>query len=145
MVHLSGLCTCGRQIHYPKWASYGHKWKCRNCGRVWVLSRTGEPLEQVSSKPPRPAIRPVAWLKKKAPGLFNGKVGFVVNWLLKSLLMFLLGVFVVLRLVLKCTLRFLEWASQRMIEKTVERSIKRDGVEVEDEDNDGSSFGCNRK
>ncbi len=41
--------------------------------------------------------------------------------------MFILYAFVAFKLVLGLTVTFIEWANGRMMEKTLERSIKRDG------------------
>jgi transposase-like protein len=53
MSHLAGNCDCGRSIHYPKHAQYGHKWRCHNCGKTWTLTTHGNPLHDRRSLPPR--------------------------------------------------------------------------------------------
>ncbi len=63
MPHLSGRCTCGRPIHFPKGAQDGDEWRCFRCHRVWVLCPNGElPLNTTKSQPPpeRPATVPAA-------------------------------------------------------------------------------------
>ena len=55
MSHLSGHCTCGRVIHYPKGSTYGSTWKCHNCGKTWHIARTGRPLHNHHSKAPNPS------------------------------------------------------------------------------------------
>lgn len=52
MSHLSGHCSCGRRIHFPKHSSYGASWRCHTCGRSWVIARHGEPLHTARSKAP---------------------------------------------------------------------------------------------
>ena len=52
MSHLSGRCTCGRIIHYPKGSTYGDSWTCRNCGKTWYISHEGDPLHNRRSKAP---------------------------------------------------------------------------------------------
>ena len=52
MSHLSGHCSCGRRIHFPKHSSYGSSWRCRTCGQSWVIARHGQPLHNARSKAP---------------------------------------------------------------------------------------------
>ena len=52
MPHLAGKCDCGRNIHFPKTATLGYQWKCRQCGKVWILSNQGKPLHNQRSKAP---------------------------------------------------------------------------------------------
>lgn len=52
MSHLSGRCTCGRIIHYPKGSTYGDSWTCHNCGKTWYISHEGDPLHNRRSKAP---------------------------------------------------------------------------------------------
>jgi hypothetical protein len=52
MSHLSGHCSCGRRIHFPKHSSYGSSWRCRKCGQSWVIARHGQPLHNARSKAP---------------------------------------------------------------------------------------------
>ena len=58
MTHLSGHCTCGRRLHYPKNATMGSTWTCWKCGKTWTLSTHGDPLRQRGSKPPRKPEKP---------------------------------------------------------------------------------------
>lgn len=53
MPHSSGKCDCGRTIHFPKNASLGYEWICKKCGKSWVLSNHGQPLNTVGSKAPK--------------------------------------------------------------------------------------------
>lgn len=50
--HLSGHCSCGQRIHFPKYFSYGASWNCGKCGRSWVIARHGQPLHTARSKAP---------------------------------------------------------------------------------------------
>ena len=50
MSHLSGHCSCGRLIHFPKRSSYGASWRCRKCNRSWVIAHQGRPLHTARSK-----------------------------------------------------------------------------------------------
>ena len=52
MSHLSGHCSCGRRINFPKHSSYGSSWRCHKCGRSWVIARQGQPLHNARSKAP---------------------------------------------------------------------------------------------
>jgi hypothetical protein len=52
MSHLSGHCSCGRRIHFPKQSSYGASWRCRECNRSWVIAHHGRPLHTARSKAP---------------------------------------------------------------------------------------------
>lgn len=52
MSHLSGHCSCGRRIHFPKHSSLGASWRCHKCGRSWVIARHGQPLHTARSKAP---------------------------------------------------------------------------------------------
>ncbi len=52
MSHLSGHCSCGRRIHFPKHSSYGSSWRCHKCGQSWVIARHGQPLHNARSKAP---------------------------------------------------------------------------------------------
>ena len=76
MPHKSGKCACGRTIHFPKNAALGYEWKCKSCGRVYVLSTQGSPLNTVGSKAP-PA-------KKRGNGCFGIIVFIFVIYLLYS-------------------------------------------------------------
>ena len=56
MPHLSGRCTCGRPMHWPRGTRYGDTWECYRCGMIWTYCRDGElPLTTTRSRPPAPA------------------------------------------------------------------------------------------
>lgn len=40
--HLSGHCSCGRRIYFPKYSSYGASWNCRKCGGSRVIAQRGK-------------------------------------------------------------------------------------------------------
>jgi hypothetical protein len=39
-MHEMSYCDCGREIHFPAGAAYGHQWRCWRCGRKWILTTT---------------------------------------------------------------------------------------------------------
>ena len=55
MPHLASVCDCGRAIHLPRSARPGYVWKCKNCGRSYVLGNGGSGRQSVviPSKAPR--------------------------------------------------------------------------------------------
>lgn len=65
MAHLAGRCTCGRRMHFPWWATFGHQWVCHRCGRTWTYTtHGGNPLHYRGSRrtnfgPRHGARRPV--------------------------------------------------------------------------------------
>jgi hypothetical protein len=62
MPHEMGYCDCGREIHWPRTARYGDKWRCYNCGRRWELAparRGCKPGYLVQSRRPEPKPRVV--------------------------------------------------------------------------------------
>src|SRR5262245_45293844 len=63
-MHEMSFCDCGREIHWPRSAHYGERWRCYNCGRDWVLApettrRRAKPGYLVPSRqrrPPKPKV-----------------------------------------------------------------------------------------
>jgi len=52
MPHLSHYCSCGRKIHWSKYACVGETWTCRRCGRVsQLVDQGGQPGRILRSKP----------------------------------------------------------------------------------------------
>jgi len=52
MSHLSGHCSCGRRIHFPKHSSYGSSWRAITQLCPHVRHRHGQPLHNARSKAP---------------------------------------------------------------------------------------------
>ncbi len=123
MTHLKGRCSCGRYIHFPKWARHGYKWRCTRCGTVWVLSDKGDPLERTSSKPPK-RPRPRRSHKQRAPGSPEGCLGGLIL-VLSTLAVSAWGG---LETMLSSALDFVGRMNTRMMKEMEQRSIKRDGV-----------------
>jgi hypothetical protein len=61
MPHEMGRCYCGREIHWPRDARYGDRWRCYQCGRTWTLlpdGWRGQPTKRVKSRrqAPKPQV-----------------------------------------------------------------------------------------
>jgi len=134
MTHLKGRCDCGRTIHYPKWARYGHRWTCQDCGRVWILSRDGEPLERTYSKPPE-----VPHAKKKAAGRARDAFGSASWFMLRVLVLVLIALCVAARMAANVALPALERLYLRSVQNMEERILGKDGVRTAEIPEDAAS------
>ena len=127
MTHLKGRCSCGRFMHFPKWAGEGYQWRCKSCGTVWVLSDKGDPLQRTHSKPPRRHKQRRSH-KQRAPGPPEGCLGGLI---------LLLGTLAIsawdrFQMMLSSVLNFVTQADKRLVKEIEQMGVNRDGVAVGD-------------
>jgi len=60
-MHEMAYCDCGRELHWPRTARYGHRLRCFRCGRSWRLVPDNmgvKPAYAVESQRPKPRPKP---------------------------------------------------------------------------------------
>jgi hypothetical protein len=128
LTHLKGRCDCGRTIHFPKDARYGQRWTCQDCGRVWVLSTTGDPLKRAPSRPPQDDGRFACRKKKEAAGhVFDG-LADAARFMLRLLVFVLIGLCMATKMAVDMALPLLERMYLRTMKDIEEKSLSKDGV-----------------